>query len=151
MFGFVNKTTSEAVLHILLPHLENIMDVTDLIIQRCKVLSAEPNAPYKLKQNLTEHEVSVSNGLSRVIMAATQMTQTKFKSFDGIIKLLVRIYASLDLLAKHFMVRCKANKESVSTSRFDHLVAKVGSELTPKVYEVITSVNEVGFFECSIK
>ena len=53
----------------------------------------------------------------------------------------------MDLLAKHFFIRCKSQKMAMETARFDSLVKNVGSELTPKVYELITYVNEVLLFD----
>jgi hypothetical protein len=127
----------------MLPHLESSMDVADLMIARCKQLSGDANIPLSLRTGLNDHETSVCNNVVRVINAAHQLVQTKFKSFESLLKLLVRIFTSLDLLTKHFFVRCRLFKEAVSTSRFDVMVQRVGGELTPKVYDLITSINEV--------
>ena len=93
------------------------MDVTDMIIHRSKQLSTDLNVPHTMKRGLNEHEASLCNNFARVINAAKELVQTKFKSYEAVFKLLIRFYTSLDLLTKHFIIRFKTLKECVTTSR----------------------------------
>ena len=101
----------------MLAYLENLMDVTDMIIHRSKQLSTDLNIPHTMKRCLSEHEASLCNNFARVINAAKELVQTKFKSYEAVFKLLIRFYTSLDLLTKHFIIRFKTLKECVTTSR----------------------------------
>ena len=116
-YGFINEKTGESVFSQILPYLESMMDVTDLIIQRSKQLCGDANIPHSMRKNLKEHETSICNNISRVKNAAIFLVQINFKSFEPIIKLLIRLYSSLDLLSKHFIIRYKTSKEAVTISR----------------------------------
>ena len=98
-------------------------------------------------QDLDKYEANVCNNLSRIVIVAIQFTQTKLKSFEPLLKLLIRIFTSVDNLAKHFNNRAKKNKKALDAAKFDLLAKKhVGIELTPKVYDLISHINEVRFF-----
>ena len=83
------------------------------------------------------------NYLARIINALTQLVQTNLKSYDMILKLLIRLYNCFDGLAKYFFSRCKGNPLAVVTARFDTLVERIGKDLTPVVYDLITFINQV--------
>ena len=83
------------------------------------------------------------NYLARIINALTQLVQTNLKSYDMILKLLIRLYNCFDGLAKYFFLRCKGNPLAVVTARFDTLVERIGKDLTPVVYDLITFINQV--------
>ena len=117
LFGFITEKTGEQVFAQMLAYLENLMDVTDMIIHRSKQLSTDLNIPHIMKRCLSEHEASLCNNFARVINAAKELVQTKFKSYEAVFKLLIRFYTSLDLLTKHFIIRFKTLKECVTTSR----------------------------------
>ena len=117
LFGFITEKTGEQVFAQMLVYLENLMDVTDMIIHRSKQLSTDLNIPHTMKRCLSEHEASLCNNFARVINAAKELVQTKFKSYEAVFKLLIRFYTSLDLLTKHFIIRFKTLKECVTTSR----------------------------------
>ena len=55
----------------------------------------------------------------------------------------MRIFTSMDNLAKHFLVRIKKVKTAMDSAKFDSLVKHVAKELTPKVYDLITFINDV--------
>ena len=67
IYGFVNEKSGETVFSLMLPYLENMMDVCDAIIQRCKQINADPNAAKLLVKSadLTRYEANVCNNLSR--------------------------------------------------------------------------------------
>merc|ERR1739838_374323 len=48
----------------------------------------------------------------------------------------------MDNLAKHFLVRIKKVKTAMDSAKFDSLVKHVAKELTPKVYDLITFIND---------
>ena len=77
------------------------------------------------------------------MIATLQLCQTKFKTFEPLIKLIMRIFTSMDNLAKHFLVRIKKVKTAMDSAKFDSLVKHVAKELTPKVYDLITFINDV--------
>ena len=79
----------------------------------------------------------------RIVIATLQLCQTKFKTFEPLIKLIMRIFTSMDNLAKHFLVRIKKVKTAMDSAKFDSLVKHVAKELTPKVYDLITFINDV--------
>ena len=81
----------------------------------------------------------------RIVIATLQLCQTKFKSFEPLIKLIMRIFTSMDNLAKHFLVRIKKVKTAMDSAKFDSLVKHVAKELTPKVYDLITFINDVSY------
>lgn len=140
LYGFVNDKTGEVIFGLMLPYLDSVMESCDLIISRCKNLNCE-----KSYKSLEKYEANVCNNLSRVVIATMQLSQTKFKSFEPLVKLLMRIFTSVDNLAKHFLVRIKKDKQAMNLAKFDYLVKHVGKELAPKVYELITFINEVSF------
>ena len=41
-YGFINDKSGEVIFALMLPYLESMMDVTDMIIQRCKQILANP-------------------------------------------------------------------------------------------------------------
>ena len=65
--------------------------------------------------------------------------------------MVIRLYTSFDLLAKYFFLRCKGNPLPVVTARFDTLVQRIGTDLTPAVYDLITFVNQVISIQTSSK
>merc|ERR1719270_1579357 len=144
IYGFVNEKSGETVFSLMLPYLENMMDVCDAIIQRCKQINADPNAAKLLVKSadLARYEANVCNNLSRIVIATLQLCQTKFKSFEPLLKLNMRIFTSMDNLAKHFLVRIKKVKTAMDSAKFDSLVKHVAKELTPKVYDLITFIND---------
>lgn len=130
----------------MLPYLDSMMDVCDIIIARCKQLSTDPNAAISSSKNLDKYEANVCNNLSRIVIVSLQLTQTKFDKFDPLIKLLMKIFASVDNLAKHFVNRSKKFKKAVEAAKFDLLAKKhVGIELAPKVTDLITFIQEVSW------
>merc|ERR1712083_878639 len=120
------------------------MDGCDNMIQRCKQLCADPNAAKLVDKSadLSRYEANVCNNLSRIVIATLQLCQTKFKTFEPLIKLIMRIFTSMDNLAKHFLVRIKKVKTAMDSAKFDSLVKHVAKELTPKVYDLITFIND---------
>jgi len=144
IYGFVNEKTGETVFSLTLPYLESMMDVCDTIILRCKQLSTDPNAAKLVIQpaDLPRYEANVCNNLSRIVIATLQLCQTKFKSFEPLIKLILRIFTTMDNLAKHFLVRIKKVKTAMESAKFDTVVKHVAKELTPKVYDLISFIDE---------
>ena len=49
----------------------------------------------------------------------------------------------MDNLAKHFLVRIKKVKTAMESAKFDTVVKHVAKELTPKVYDLISFIDEV--------
>lgn len=138
LYGFVTGETGEAVFNLMLPYLESIMDSVDVVIYRCRQTGQQDHTMFEAQKDL---EAVVCHALGRIINAAGPLAQTRFSSLEHVVKLLLRFYTSIDLLAKHFFVRCKSFKDAVRTSHFDQLVNRVGQELTPKVYELITYIS----------
>lgn len=139
MYGFVNQKTGESIFSILLPYLESMLDASDIIISRCKHL----NATGQSYEDLSKAEANVCNNLSRIVITALQLTQTRYKAFDPLIKLLMKIFTSVDNLAKHFLIRIKKVKTVLDAAKFDILVNKhLGKELTPRVFDLITFIND---------
>ena len=114
--GFINETTGESILSLMAPYVETLMDVSEMTIQRCKKLCGD-SVPPSMRRELRKIEPSLVNNFSRLKNVLVELTQTKYKSFGIVIKLLIRLYAGFDQLGKYFMVRHKTGKDSVSTSR----------------------------------
>merc|ERR1719510_582636 len=140
--GFINETTGESILSLMAPYVETLMDVSEMTIQRCKKLCGD-SVPPSMRRELRKIEPSLVNNFSRLKNVLVELTQTKYKSFGIVIKLLIRLYAGFDQLGKYFMVRHKTGKDSVSTSRFETLAPLIASDLTCHVYKLVNHVNDV--------
>lgn len=117
------------------------MDGCDIIISRCKQLNNHSSSGQH--ELLSKYEVNLCNNLSRIVIVALQLTQTKFKSFEPLLKLIARIFTSVDGLTKYFLLRIKTVKTATDSAKFDFLIKHVCKDLKPKVDELFTFINNV--------
>jgi len=71
----------------------------------------------------------------------SELVQTRFEvgsTLDVVLKILTKFYGTMDNLTKYWFLRLRQSKHSVTVAKFDKLVKVVNSNLTKKVYSLIT-------------
>ena len=95
------------------------------------------------RYNVAESEANLSLLLGTVGNISSELARTAFNigpALDDLLKLLMKFYNTIGLLAKYFFVKCKLSKRSVQIAKFDKLVGHIGSTTTQHVYKWITIV-----------
>jgi len=137
-YSWLNNSTKDTILPLLLDHLEGVFDSCDLAITWLKALSSSSSSIPAMAKS----EASLCMLVARQVNAASELVKTAFplgQPMDGVLKLLVRLYTVAGSLTKHFTIRTsKQSKAVVNQAKFELLAMRINTELTKHVYNLIT-------------
>lgn len=116
------------------------------MISRSKqLINSESWNPKINEDQIAECEKMLCQILARSINTFLELSQSGLKLgalLDQLLKSLIKLYTTLDNLAKYFFMRCKADKDVIVISKFDKVV-EISKNVTKHLYELINHIEVI--------
>jgi len=139
---WLNVSSKDIVLPILLDHVESRLDVSEVTVAWCKALSVTTY----FSAVLSKAELQVCLLVAKQMNCCIELVKTSLPvgpAMDSLIKVLLKLFTVLDNLAKHFLVRMaqKGVQGVVEAAKFDKMLKHMmDNELTKRVYAMLTYI-----------